>query len=775
MRILLIVLLQSLFLLTHLSASAQPVRSLSEAQKVGQTKLEALKQENIAQLMHYQVVREGIVQPQITASFTLYEIRDSFDLQSNTLIIPNHCVLVFNGGHVKNGKIVANDTKYCSRNVHSDCFDCEIEGVMERIGYVETASSVGMIKDSEIHARDNYNILCSVVADGGNLFLDGKYYVTFSDQISLTEPLFIFGGELVFQRNAFYFLNGGGLFVQGASITVSDKTQDAFFCGSKKKLGDIYICGINFVDCVISCKHLVNIRYEDLNSDSCSFGIKSVVFDHCVLNETGRCRITDAIITEKCSFTHNYYKNITKTPILICCQHSVQASPNDKTAYQYVPQNLIKGCPIVIDHNVFIGSPRSFGSYYCAALIKSVDCYFSNNYIQDIINYSDTPSATAYDAYLSCVNVYYDNNFVKDVMSFTKNGGKKPRCQIGKSKTNPLSFLNYPAKRIFKNNIFIVDGGRFLKMGADTASLYTDIFRNYSYIDDYIWESNSVIYKKARLRTGLAEKGYGRFKLLNNFFEVEEIIGSGLVSFRSDLQTDSILIQHNLFQVETSQLLPLLNQRHKDYYSRDKQRSIIVTDNTFINSFPKTIFYTGEEVIIKDNKGKNGVMTGIVFLNKVNGGTVPLDVKKMDVELRFNESVISTGGFRQFFSSNSMGTYSIDLNQVPEKGVVYCYQIGENHSYSISLSSIEDCASTMILSIPFHIKDSSLSYEWGGKIFCVDGSKTNSIVLYENKDVRLISTFYPNKRYQVITRLLPLVDSSLTKKSYRISYESDNN
>lgn len=40
----------------------------------------------------------------------------------------------------------------------------------------------------------------------------------------------------------------------------------------------------------------------------------------------------------------------------------------------------------------------------------------------------------------------------------------------------------------------------------------------------------------------------------------------------------------------------------------------------------------------------------------------------MNVELRFNESVISTGGFRQFFSSNSMGTYSIDLNQVLEKG-----------------------------------------------------------------------------------------------------------
>lgn len=67
-------------------------------------------------------------------------------------------MLVFNGGHVKNGKIVANDTKYCSRNVHLDCFDCEIEGVMERIGYVETASSVGMIKDSEIHARDYFNI-----------------------------------------------------------------------------------------------------------------------------------------------------------------------------------------------------------------------------------------------------------------------------------------------------------------------------------------------------------------------------------------------------------------------------------------------------------------------------------------------------------------------------------------------------------------------------------------------------------------------------------------
>lgn len=47
---------------------------------------------------------------QISISDTIYEIRDSFDLGGSTLTIPSNCILRFNGGIIKNGKISGNRT-----------------------------------------------------------------------------------------------------------------------------------------------------------------------------------------------------------------------------------------------------------------------------------------------------------------------------------------------------------------------------------------------------------------------------------------------------------------------------------------------------------------------------------------------------------------------------------------------------------------------------------------------------------------------------------------
>lgn len=47
---------------------------------------------------------------QVTKANSTYEIRDVFDLNGKTIFLPENCILVFNGGAIKNGTLVGNNT-----------------------------------------------------------------------------------------------------------------------------------------------------------------------------------------------------------------------------------------------------------------------------------------------------------------------------------------------------------------------------------------------------------------------------------------------------------------------------------------------------------------------------------------------------------------------------------------------------------------------------------------------------------------------------------------
>ncbi len=758
------------------SLSAQPVRNYAEAEAQGAVMLKELKSENIARPMHYEILKGAdSFKDQVREPNTIYEIKNVFDLHSETVVIPEHCILIFNGGSLKNGKVAGNGTKYCSNNGAGGLFQSESADEFERIEYIVKASAEGLVKNNTRQADGNYLKLKRIIQQGKNVYLDGKYYVRFSSPLILNRVFRFYGGEIVYEKNAFHFSNNGGLIAEGTAITASDRSRSSFFCGSSELLGSILVKEVSFLRSTIDCGYLVNILYRDMNSDQVSFGVNRIEVDHCVFKETGRFRVMDAVISEKCSFTNNDYQKFTTTPIYICCQHSVQNSPNDKSAYRYVSQNLLKGCPIKIDHNIFKGEPVSLNYYYCAALIKSVNCIFTNNYLQDIINYcdgkdkKDNSSATAYDAYLSCVNVDYENNFVKDMMSFSKNGGTKPQCQIGKSKSNPLDYVGMDARRIYRNNTFIVDGSKFLKMGAEPSSLYTDVFGNASYIKEYVWERNFLIYKKANLKTATAGKSYGVFRLENNVFVADEVTGTGLITLRSNEKMDQVVIKNNRFRVEKSQLYPLLNQRYKEGYKRENQKSIVISDNVFENSSPKLYFYTGEDIVIKNNKSGKSDISGNMYLTNYSGSGTFLDVKRMDAEIGFSKESKNTGGLMQYFSSNSKGKYSIDFDGVSDRGVSYFYALDQNHDFSITLS-VNNGSSVRTIKIPFHYKRGNLTYEWEGKTVRVSNN-TDSKVWYKGEGIQMKTSFYPSGKKQVVTRILPSGSSKGAK--FKLTYESE--
>ena len=289
-------------------ACAQLFDNYTDAEQFGKDRLQALRKENVAHPMQYVVLKKDASLVKGLNPYTVYEIRAVLDLDAATLEIPAHCVIIFNGGAFKNGTLVGNDTKYCLKQAYSKCFQCGTDGTFEKIDYVIKATDAGMTANSPSRANANYSRLKSLITEGKNVFFDGKFYVNFSSPVVLKRVAHLYGGEMVYKKNAFQFANGGGIVVCGTVITASNDARSSFFIGAKDLLGAIDIKAISFQGCTIDCPYLVNVLYKDMNSDSVSFGVRCIDVDHCVFKDTGRFRVMDAVIAGRCSFTNNDYQ-----------------------------------------------------------------------------------------------------------------------------------------------------------------------------------------------------------------------------------------------------------------------------------------------------------------------------------------------------------------------------------------------------------------------------------------------------------------------------------
>ena len=764
----------ALLLAQTLGVSAQTVpNSYEEAKKMGDVKFQSLLKSNEPKQVKYVVLKKGHeLNRLLKYDNAVYVIDKDYDLEGKSLIVPSNSVIVFRSGNIINGSLVGVAGKYCS--FFESKIRCQLIGDWERIAPIFNASEVGLKEGSPNYGKHNYECLQRIVKQGYNLFLDGSYHISFKTPLPLNYQLFLFGGELTYERNAFRLEDNGGLVVNGTSIIASPKYPTSFFCGQKEYLGAITIKKVAFYNCKISCYYLVNLYFEDIDSDKTPFGLNYLELDHCEIMNTGRVRVLDAICPEKCSFTNNYYHSFFTTPIYVCCHHSVEASPDDSTAYKNIGNNLPKGSPVIIRDNIFIGKQVSENSYYCAALIKSRECQFTGNYIQDVINFADgthsSTSATAYDAYLSCVSVLYENNFVADMMSFTKDGGTKPECQIGKSKTNPLFNWGWKSERIYQNNCFIVDGVKFKKLGANPESLFTDIFANGTYIDRYVWRNNSLIYKDASIKTGIAANSYGSFLLENCYFEVADAQGKGLVTVRSDQPMDSIIIRNNTIrQKATSELFPLFNQKYYPDYRKEKQKLIEIKGNRFYNTAPSIFFFTGKSVYIKDNVSEDAHYSGNLYLSKYNGSGANLDIDCMDAGLQYSGVDNDTGGMYQYLSSSSNGNYSITISKLPQKGLYYFYTCDKDHSFLIQFIISISHGRYKTISIPFNLSKGKLSYRWNGHMVEVLKQNTQTQTWYQDSSISFKSSFYPSGKNQVYFYILPKSES-INESTITFSY-----
>ncbi len=733
-------------LLCFISGVSQPVpTSYGEAKKLGDVKYKTLQKTNTPKEVCYVVLKSGNdLERLLRYENSVYVINKVYDLKGKTVSIPKNSVLVFREGNVRNGTLLGENAKYTV--IGNKAVGCQLKGNFERIAPIYTASELGFRSGSKDRTEYNNAKLQETVKRGLNIYLDGTYYFSFSKPILLNYQLHLFGGEFFFSKYAFDLTNGGGMYVNGVHFSSIRKgVVDDIVCGTRDKHPAITTAPLVFLNCRFSCNRVVSLSFQNINPTKTPYGIPFVHVSHCFADRTGKFIILNAVIKDGCSFENNSWTGFNSAPIYLTCSHSKRTHPDEVDANPWT-EEIVDACgDVVIDSNVFVGKEVTDNSYYCAALVDSKRCFFTNNFLKDLINISDKKGAgyTAYDAYLSCVEVIYKNNYVEDMMSYSKDGAKKPQCEIGKSKSNPLEYFDVKARREYTDNVFVSDGKRFLDEGADPESVYANIFNNTSPIDEYIWERNAVIYRNIVIKGRTSSAKYRSFSLKDSYFGCAQITGN-LVFSNSANNFSDIDIRNNSFKMDQTSSIVVFNQLYQKEFKNYKRGNIIISGNEFDNSSPLYHFFVADTVRIKENKVRNATLAKNTYLNNFSGQDTPLAVRSMDAELVLDTKGQSKGGAHQVFTSSSSGSYYLDLKDVPEKGVYYTYQIGADHSFDIVLYQ----GGQKVYDIEFSVKNGKVSYRNSGRQENIVFGKTKPIVRIVGKGIRFKISFEkgtPNK------------------------------
>lgn len=529
-----------------------------------------------------------------------------------------------------------------------------------RIKY-KKATRLGMIKDDPSAADKNFTLLQDAISNKRNVKLNGTFYVKFPKPIILDYTLHISGGEMrIVSGNCFDFVDGGGFVAESTVFRREDVDEGKALCGTWNLYGDILIDKFDFLNSKYYGRYLVQLSFEDINSDETKFGINQIHVKDSYLYNGGRILFLNGVIWEKCNFSNNTFESFPVTPIYLCYSHSKKRYPAEADAYAYVENNVKKSADVYICNNNFYGKPVTLDYYYCSALVESVKCYFKNNILKDIINYtkgSKLPKATCYDAYLSCAEVYFTGNTIENMMSFSMNGGNKPQCEIGKSKINVLDGEGYQTVRHYEGNTYTVDGSYFLSLGADRESLYSNVFNNFDYVDTYDWINNKIIYSNADLAGRTSSGGYGSFNISDNLFQVESIKGYGLCMMSTADPFNRIRISNNNFILQEPSVFYLFNQVDKKPNTLIKG-SIEIVNNRFINAVPKICYFIADEITINNNKiddAKLEINSNYYVTNYTGADIIP-DVNHMSVELPYLSSG-NKGNSIVNLSTKSSGTF----------------------------------------------------------------------------------------------------------------------
>lgn len=184
-----------------------------------------------------------LTQEMVSKSNTIYEIRYDFDLRGKEIIIPEGCILQFNGGSIKNGRILFNFTI-----LQGDILIlCDCKGHLDN--KIIIPDWFGFVEGDKSSAENNYTILkmctkllftISSKPDSSKLYANrtmefkaGNYY------ISGNSPLWLNRTEMMSIEPNYRYRSGGKFKGQGKNntrIIMINDTESTLWFGSNEDI-----------------------------------------------------------------------------------------------------------------------------------------------------------------------------------------------------------------------------------------------------------------------------------------------------------------------------------------------------------------------------------------------------------------------------------------------------------------------------------------------------------------------------------------------------------
>lgn len=392
---------------------------------------------------------------QVTATNTIYEIRDNFSL-GNLVSLPTGCRLVFNGGSLSlNGATIK---------------EASIDALVG-----------GMIPNAQAFADYNAERFVALVNAGFSVVVNNDFYIgaatsTISHDVKVSGK----GGFIKSSSAESFDISAAiSLHIKGISMSANYSTGLTTFSILFQVPTATHIVNemVLIEDCNIDNVRVYSHVADDVDQTTTKDGVKTLIFRNNIVKNIGYyCIRIDNCLTDYVEVSGNKISNFMSIVFGFALNNAYQT-----LAFSRLKMVVIKGNYIDNDGYVMTTGQQT-EAYHSPFLVEAKICVFDDNIIKNI-SCTATSEIGVYAAYLSADNVVMRNNYILNVLNL----GNSTLNECFKSKGSTGRNFN----RIICGNTFVVEEG--FTTGYSPSIKFFSLQGDAAEECDYLNISNNIV------------------------------------------------------------------------------------------------------------------------------------------------------------------------------------------------------------------------------------------------------------------------------------------
>lgn len=483
---------------------------------------------------------------------TRYIVKYDFDLDGETVYLPEGCEIIFNkNGRIENGFLKGDDANLtlslsniglCNNMIHTPDILKKQFSMIEGVDNITLNLTGDCILSGKVDLRF---VNLSICGNGNQLILNDFKEISVESLSMVDCNVSSIGATTSL---LFRLLMGG----KCPSITFRNNT----FTGNMRLITSDY-------KSLDKYKRVRLFEFCDNRLENFYCGYGSNVF--VMMPDT----LYESIIIDSNIF-HNFTCNIFN---FACTNNTKYASLAQETADEL-------GRNVQITNNHIYNSPEFMhwkqknitdtGTYFCMTICEYGSCVCENNVFENLI--ANNSITNSYDNYLSVSKLVYRNNYCKNILNL----GSKDNRVLLKSKMGN-------GTRLYENNTYVVEDLSDFYGVNDIGLLYTSIFDFQDDIETFEFVGNKLSVAALYLNAYIGNE-CKNFIFKNNEIKIGEVYLSGLPAYftvpsRSDFYMEvtgnTISVSNGINSKSSKSDLPFI----RDIAVEENKGEIIIKNN----------------------------------------------------------------------------------------------------------------------------------------------------------------------------------------------------